>query len=90
MIVIKKLIWDGWNIVHIARHSVTYKEVEEVCHSDYVTFESYKGRFLLIGFTRAGRILTVVLDPEPEEGTYYLVTARSADSKERRLYRAQK
>ena len=32
MIVIRRLVWDTWNIVHIARHDVVPDEVEEVCH----------------------------------------------------------
>ena len=34
MIVIRRLIWDSWNITHIARHDVTPDEVEDVCHGD--------------------------------------------------------
>ncbi len=32
MIVIRRLIWDSWNVAYIARHEVTSDEVEEVCH----------------------------------------------------------
>lgn len=90
MISVKRLVWDSSNITHVARHNVVPEEVEEACHSDYITFTSYKGRFLLIGLTDAGRMLAVILDPELEKGVYYPVTARSADIKERRLYRELK
>jgi uncharacterized DUF497 family protein len=86
MFVIKDLVWDQWNIAHIARHEVTKDEVEQVCQSDYQAFEAKKERLIVIGSTEASRILAVVLDPEPEEGKYYPVTARSADRKERRDY----
>ncbi len=29
MIVIRRLIWNSWNIEHIARHDVTPDEVED-------------------------------------------------------------
>lgn len=90
MLEIKELVWDAWNITHIARHDVTRDEVEQVCQSDYQSFDAKKGRFILIGTTELGRVLAVVIDPEPEEGKYYPVTARSADRKERRDYFAEK
>lgn len=90
MIKVEHLVWDNWNKAHIARHDVTPDEVEEVCHSKYVVFDGHKGRFIIVGLTHAGRTVAVILDPEPEEGVYYPVTARSADRKERRLYLAEK
>ena len=48
MIVIRRLIWDSWNITHIARHDVTPDEVEDVCHGEYMASQSYKGRMLAI------------------------------------------
>jgi hypothetical protein len=44
---------------------------------------------MLIGLTRAHKLLAVVLDPQGED-VYYPVTARSAGRKERRIYRAEK
>jgi uncharacterized DUF497 family protein len=90
MFFVKQLIWDAGNVDHMARHQVTPEEVEEVCGQTFLAFESYKGRFLIIGPTQAERMLAIVLDPEPEEGIYYPVMARSADNKERRLYQAEK
>lgn len=90
MIHIRRLVWDGWNIDHIARHKVTPEEAEEVCHSDFLLLEGKKGRLLIIGLTQQGRMLAVVLDPESEAGVYYPVTARSAATKERRLYQKYK
>lgn len=29
--IIKKLVWDGWNRMHVAKHRVESDEVEEVC-----------------------------------------------------------
>ncbi|MCL4544783.1 MAG: hypothetical protein M1118_09355 [Chloroflexi bacterium] len=38
------------------------------------------------GPTLLGRMLTVILDPEPEPDVYYPVTARPASRQERRHY----
>jgi uncharacterized protein len=89
MLHIRRLSWDPGNIAHIARHDVTVDEAEEACHGDPITLQSYAGRIIVIGPTRAGRMLTVVLDPEDSD-VYYVVTARSASRKERRYYQQQK
>jgi uncharacterized protein len=90
MITIRFLIWDPWNVSHIARHQVTPEEVEEVCHSAPVTSQTYKGRIRVISRTRRRRILTVILAPTAEQGVYYPVTARPADRRERRNYEEQR
>jgi uncharacterized protein len=89
MLNVNRLIWDSWNVAHIARHDVTPDEVEEACHGDPVVLESYGGRLVLVGPTMAGKLLAAVFAPEGED-TYYVVTARSASRKERRYYQAQK
>lgn len=86
---LRRLIWDTWNVPHIARHQVTPEEVEQVCQGDPVELQSYAGRLLLIGPTEAGKMLAVVLSPLGR-GVYYPVTARPASRKERRYYREQK
>jgi hypothetical protein len=85
MIVIRRLIWDDWNISHIARHQVTPAEVEAACHSNFVILRGKKGRLVLIGSSRR-RLLAIVLDPEPTQGVYYPVTAYTASRKLRRIY----
>lgn len=57
MIVIRHLVWDKGNRAHIARHSVTPDEVEQVCASKFVAFDAHKGRFLIVGLTKSGRAL---------------------------------
>lgn len=89
MIYVRRLIWDDWNVEHIAHHAVKLEEVEEVCHSDPVVRRTRDGRFLVIGRTDAGEFLTVILDPEGN-GVYYPVTARPASDVERRYYQKQK
>ena len=90
MVNIKLLIWDEWNVAHIARHKVTQEEVEEVCASNPVMQTGKKGRLLAYGLTKSGKTITVVLDQEPEDGVYYPVTARSTAKKERKIYKQEK
>ena len=85
MIFIRRLIWDSWNVDHIARHRVTPEEVEEVCHGAPLAQRSYKGRIILLGPTATGKLLAVILAPEGR-GVYYPVTARPASRKERGMY----
>ncbi len=81
MIVIKGLIWDDWNKEHIAKHGMTLEEVEEVCHGNHKIAESYRKRLLIIGKTKQGKLLAIVLSPEDRNlqpygnGVYYPVTA---------------
>ena len=82
MLIVHQLVWDAWNIDHIARHQVTQGEVEEACHRSPIVLESYASRLLLIGPTVAQR----VLEPLGSD-VYYVVTA---SHKERQLYRARK
>jgi uncharacterized protein len=89
MTYVRRLIWDEWNVAHIARHEVTPHEVEEVCQGNLVALQSYKGRIIVIGPTKTGRMIAVVLYSE-DEGVYYPITARPASRKERRYYREQK
>lgn len=87
---ILRLIWDEWNIAHIARHSVTPEEVEQVCHIDPVAQKGKKGRLLVFGPTKKGRMLMVILDKEKEKDVYYPVTAYKASKKLIRIYLNQK
>ncbi len=86
MVPIRRLNWDEWNVAHIARHEVTRDEVEEVCHGDYVTRNGHHGRIVVIGPSRTGRMLAAILDPEPEPGVYFPVSARPARRLELRRY----
>ncbi len=91
MLLIRRLIWDPWNVTHIARHGVTPEEVEEVCHGEPVVQVGKKGRSLVFGPTLSGRTLAVVLDPESlPEGVYYPVTARPASRGERAIYASER
>ncbi len=89
MIIITRLIWDDWNVNHIALHGVTQIDVEEVCRGNFLTRQTYHGRLMVIGPNASGNLLSVILAPEGN-GQYYVVTARPAAKKERRIYRQTK
>lgn len=88
MLKVRRLLFDAWNIEHMGRHGVAQEEVEEVSHGTPVVQAGKQGRSLVFGPTKAGRMLTVVLDPEPEAGNdvYYVVTARPASRSERVIW----
>ena len=90
VLIIKRLIWDEWNTAHIARHKIIPDEVEKICHSDALVEEGHTGRLLIIGLAKVNKMITVIIDPEPEEGIYYVVTARSSSKRERKIYKDKK
>lgn len=86
MLIIAQLLWDEWNTEHIARHGVTPSDVEEVCSGEPIARETYGGRLMVIGPNRADNLLAAILAPRGND-VYYVVTARPAAKKERRIYR---
>lgn len=90
MLSIQRLIWDEWNVIHIARHNVIPDEVEDVCYGEPVVQQGKKGRLLVFGPTKTGRMISVVLDFEESKGVYYVVTARATSKRERAIYTKEK
>jgi len=87
MVKIEKLIWDEWNIRHIARHDVSVDEVREALSDDKVVYlPTYNDRTLSLG--RSGRRLLSIILSEEVKGGYYVVTARDMSEKERKVYRS--
>ncbi len=86
MVYVRRLTWNPSNVGHIARHGIAPEDVEVVCHGEHVALQTYGWRLLLIGPSRAGRVVTVVLESEGEDA-YFVVTARPASRRERRYYR---
>jgi uncharacterized DUF497 family protein len=80
---ITQLIWDAVNNEHIKKHSVTPVEIEETIQNVNAHRKGYSGRIFLIG--RAGKRILAILVKLKENKKYYVVTARDADKKERRL-----
>ncbi|GAC1389574.1 MAG: hypothetical protein NVS4B11_07490 [Ktedonobacteraceae bacterium] len=82
---IRSLIWNDWNVAHIARHDVEPEEVEQVCHGNFIASQTYKGRIRITGPTFAERMLAIILKPEGDE-KYYCVTAHDANKGETKRY----
>lgn len=80
---LKQLIWDNWNINHIKKHNVTVKEAEEAVSNILAHRMGYGRKIILIG--RSGKRLLAMIMAHEQENKYYVVTARDADKKERRL-----
>lgn len=88
MLFVNRLVWDEWNIAHIAHHKVSQTEVEQTCHNQFAIRPSYNDRLLLIGQTDDKKMLAVILALK-DESIYYVVTARQADKKERKIYQEE-
>ena len=70
------------------RHQLTRAQVEAVCYGDPRDIQveiSYGNRFLILGPGQDGKLYAVALGPEGEN-SYYPVSARRANKKERRVY----
>lgn len=87
-VAIKKLIWDEWNRNHIKKHKITKKEIEYVYKTSNIKLQSYFKRTLLLGKTKSGRLITVVLSYDKQKDPY-VVSARDMSRKERRYYDLQ-
>jgi uncharacterized DUF497 family protein len=85
---IRQFRWNDWNIAHIGRpgHNATPEEVEEVVSNEESLGQlQTNGRIFVLGITAQGRYLAAVIDPELT-GTWYCVSARTANQKERVRY----
>ena len=80
---VKELIWDEYNSDHISKHSVSTIEVEQVCAGRVTALPSHSNRVSVIGKTKTGRMLTIVL-ARKNASIFYPVTARDTSRKERR------
>ena len=84
---IDRLTWDGWNREHLTKHAVAPDEVAEILSGRPVFGRSRKNRLAVIGPTFTGRMLLVVIGPDPEvPGVHYTFSARPVPRKERRIY----
>lgn len=81
-IVIKKLVWDAYNIEHIKKHNVTVDEAEEAVKNFVSHKKGERGRYIAIG--RSGSRLISLIVRRESIGVYYLVTARDSSKKERK------
>ena len=83
---IDELIFNEKNIEHIARHNVLPDEVKQIIEGKTLFLNAKFYRVMAIGQTKKGRSLAVILE-KVKDHTYFVVTARDADRKERKMYR---
>ncbi len=89
MLEIKELIWDEWNIAHIAKHGVTPETFEEICYGSHIERKGYRERLFLVGPTKAGRMLSLILE-DKWEGKFYPITAFDASKRSIAEYNEEK
>lgn len=85
---IDELIFNEKNIEHIARHNVLPEEVKEIFEGKSLFLAAKLGRVMVIGKTQHGRFLSVIIE-KVEGNRYFVVTARDADRKERKMYKEE-
>lgn len=81
-IIIKELVWDEWNLKHISKHNVSKEEVEQARGIIYHR-RTHGGKYLATGKS-GNRLITIILRRK-SLGKYYVVTARDASKKERKV-----
>ena len=86
-IVIDELIIEDDRPGHIKKHKVSIKEVLEVVVGDYLVLEGRSEKSLLIGKTKKGRLITVIVGARGGKNRYGLVTARHTKKKEEVSYK---
>lgn len=83
---VDQLVWDQANSEHIwLKHKVSQDEVEQVVYDkEHKAVLLKNGRVLLLGASKEGRLISIVLSPKNIKKTiWYPVTARSPSKKER-------
>lgn len=85
---IHHLIWNDWNVEHIALHGVTPDEVEQVVFSRDKMIRRGKDKsvYYIFGQTDSGRYLFIVVK-EVSSDTGWTITARDMSDRERKLYK---
>jgi len=82
-ITINQLIWDNWNLEHISKHKISKEEVEIAIVNIFAHKEGYNKRIIFLGRSK-NRMLAVITAKE-RNNKYYIVTARDAGKKERKI-----
>ena len=80
-----RLVWDSWNREHIRKHNVSVSEANQAFDNRVDISKSYLGRKVVLGMTKKGRLITLVLSFEKQKDAYP-VSARDMSSKERKMY----
>lgn len=85
---IKELVWDKWNEDHIAKKGISRFDVEAVLTGEVkrpLIEKSRQGTLAVWGISSGGDYLLIILSPRGK-GSYYLVTARWMENREKRRY----
>lgn len=82
------LIWDEWNLNHIAKHGVSRREVEEAIKDNRKRIRKHRRRYVIVA-SAWGRILSIVLE-RIQGNEYYVITARDATTSEKKIYRSKR
>lgn len=89
---IAALLFSETTVAKLAAHAITPEEVRQVNDGDRIVIANPRpraaGSVLMIGPTHGGRILTVVLNPEPvDAGAWHVRTAWEASDAQISRYR---
>ncbi len=87
----REVRWTEDREDHIARHSVTPLEVEDVLFGRplFAEDDPDDGSTVVLGRTAAGRYLFVAVLREDQQGLTFPLTARDMTDREKRIYRRQ-
>jgi len=91
-VLIAVLLVSETTIEKLADHHITVEEVRQVSDGDRVVIRNprprVEGSVLMIGPTHGGRVLTVVLNPDPvDDGAWHVRTAWQASPAQINRYR---
>lgn len=79
--------WDDDTVLHIAKHGVEPREIEEICfESTPFVLKSRHNRYSALGQTKSGRYLTIIFQYLGQNQAK-IITARAMSESERRLYK---
>lgn len=80
--------WDDENLNHLRRHNISREEAEQVVNNGITEYDyqeiNYEERFVVVGLTNRGRVLTLVLTDR--EGLTRPITGWDATAKEAAAY----
>jgi hypothetical protein len=91
-VLIAVLLFSETTLAKLSARGITPEEVRQLTDGDRIVIRNprprVEGSVLMIGPTHGGRILTVVLNPEPEDpGAWHVRTAWDASAAQLSRYR---
>lgn len=81
-IVIKRLVWDSYNVEHIKKHGVTKEEIENAVKLIRYHKHTHNQRYLVV--CEGDKRLVTIIIARKSFNTYYVVSARIAKKSERK------